>query len=400
MMLAAGSIYNPAFEPQYWQVFLLTVLILIIQSAISSMPTAWIAKFNSWGSTFNMLALVTVIICIPAGTKNTPRFTPSQKVWGTIGNMTNFPDGVAVLMTFVAVIWTMSGYDSPFHLSEECSNANVSSPRAIVLTSATGGLFGWFLQLVVAYTVRDIDAVMNSSLGQPWASYLLQVMPQKTAMGILALTIICSFFMGQGSMVAASRVTYAYARDDCFPFSVWWKKVNPWTKTPVNAVILNGVLGILMVFLVLAGDTAIGALFSIGGIAQFVAFSVPIAIRVVFPNRFRPGPWNLGPFSRTIGATGVLFVALMIPILCLPSATGKSLTPDEMNWTCLVYGAPMLAVLVWWFVDARRWFKGPKVNVEHVDQGVEGVEGVDPSSQFADAEPPAMAESEIPKKEG
>lgn len=31
-----------------------------------------------------------------------------------------------------------------------------------------------------------------------------------------------------------------------------------------------------------------------------------------------------------------------------------------------MYGAPMLGVVVWWMVDARRWFQGPKVNVEHV----------------------------------
>ena len=36
-----------------------------------------------------------------------------------------------------------------------------------------------------------------------------------------------------------------------------------------------------------------------------------------------------------------------------------------MNWTCLVYGGPMLGVIIWWIVDARKWFKGPKVNIEH-----------------------------------
>lgn len=25
----------------------------------------------------------------------------------------------------------------------------------------------------------------------------------------------------------------------------------------------------------------------------------------------------------------------------------------------------MIGVLIWWVVDARKWFKGPKVNVEH-----------------------------------
>ncbi|RHZ63986.1 amino acid permease [Aspergillus thermomutatus] len=374
MILAAASISNPDYVPTSWQTFLLTTLIMIIHTFISSMPTKWVARINSYGSTFNMIALVVVLIAIPAGTKNEPKFTPSKEVWGTITNGTDFPDGVAVLMTFVGVIWTMSGYDSPFHLSEECSNANVASPRAIVMTSGIGGLMGWFLQLVVAYTVLDIEAVIDSDLGQPWASYLLQVMPRKTAMAILGLTIVCGFSMGQGCMVAASRVTYAYARDDCFPLSRIWKKVNETTKTPVNAVILNTILGILMCLLILAGDVAIGALFSIGAIAQFVAFAIPIAIRVFFVgNRFRKGPWHLGPFGPAIGGLGVVFVLLMVPILCFPSVRGADLTPDQMNWTCLVWGAPMLAVTIWWVVDARRWFKGPKINVEHAIHGVEAI---------------------------
>ncbi|KAJ5747520.1 uncharacterized protein N7511_009216 [Penicillium nucicola] len=385
MILAAASIHYPDYTPTSWQTFLLTTLMMIIHAGISSMPTKRVAQFNSWGSTFNFLALIAVLILIPANTKNVPKFTPSHEVWSHITNLTDFPDGVAVLMTFVGVIWTMSGYDSPFHLSEECSNANIASPRAIVLTSGVGGLMGWFLQLVVAYTVLDVEAVIDSDLGQPWASYLLQVMPTNSAMAILALTIVCGFSMGQGCMVAASRVTYAYARDDCFPFSRYWKAVNGYTQTPVNAVILNAVLGILMCLLILAGEVAIGALFSIGAIAQFFAFAVPICIRVFFVgNRFRKGPWHLGPFGPWIGGVGVAFVLLMVPILCLPSATGSDLTPDLMNWTCLVWGAPMLAVTIWWVVDARKWFTGPVVNVEHAIHAVEQEpvvsEGIEPVS--------------------
>ncbi|KAF7713361.1 Amino acid permease [Penicillium ucsense] len=381
MILAAVSITSPDYVPTDWHTFLLTTLIMIMHAAISSMPTKQVAQFNSYGSSFNIIALIVTLIVIPAAVKNEPKFNSSHDVWGTISNQTDFPDGVAVLMTFVGVIWTMSGYDSPFHLSEECSNANIASPRAIVLTSGVGGLMGWFLQLVVAYTVVDINAVLGSELGQPWASYLLQVLPQRAALGILGLTIVCGFSMGQGCMVAASRVTYAYARDDCFPLSRLWKQVNPRTQTPVNAVILNAALGILMCLLILAGSVAIGALFSIGAIAQFVAFAIPIFIRVFFVgHRFRKGPWHLGPFGPYIGAVGVVFVALMVPILCLPSVTKGDLTPSTMNWTCLVYGAPMLAVLVWWFVDARKWFTGPKVNIEHSIHAVVS-EGVEPEGQ-------------------
>ena len=69
------------------------------------------------------------------------------------------------------------------------------------MTSAIGGLFGWFLQLVVAYTVVNIDDVFSSDLGQPWVSYLLQVLPQKAALAAGSLTIIAAFSMGQGCMV-------------------------------------------------------------------------------------------------------------------------------------------------------------------------------------------------------
>ena len=283
----------------------------------------------------------------------------------------------------------MSGYDSPFHLAEECSNANVASPRAIVLTSATGGIFGWFLQMVVAYTVVDIDEVLESELGQPFAAYLIQCMPQKIVLAILSLTIIAGFFMGQGCMIAASRVTFAYARDGCFPLSKYWSHVNPKTKTPVNAVWFNAVIGILLVLLIFAGSVAIGALFSVGAIAAFVAFTIPIFIRVfLVGNRFRAGPWNLGKFSMACGGIASAFVILMVPILCLPSVTGEELEYvnhlhflfytilthcrlDLMNWTCLVYGGPMLLVLLWWFISARKWFKGPKVNLDHLMLGRE-----------------------------
>jgi amino acid transporter len=290
-----------------------------------------------------MIGLVVVIIMIPAsvtGTATSPKFLPSSQVW-SIQNGTEWPDGVAVLMSFIAIIWTMSGYDAPFHLSEECSNANVASPRAIVMTSGIGGLAGWALQLVVAYTVIDIPSVIGSDLGQPWASYLVQVMPQKTALAILALTIVCGYSMGQGCMVAASRVTFAYARDGCFPCSWWIKRVNKYTYTPVNAVWFNTCVGICLLFLIFGGTVAIGAIFSVGAIAAYVAFTIPIFIRVFFVgNRFRRGPWHLGKFSKPIGMMACSFILVMMPILCFPSVKGSDLTASLMNWTVVVYGGP------------------------------------------------------------
>lgn len=64
-----------------------------------------------------------------------------------------------------------------------------------------------------------------------------------------------------------------------------------------------------------------------------------------------------------------------------------------MNWTCLVYGAPMLFVLIWWAVSARKWFKGPKVNIEHMMLGREAdvLEGKDATPVDRPESPSAKA---------
>jgi amino acid transporter len=111
MILAAFSISSPSYVPQNYQVFLLTTLIMLIHGCISSMPTRWIAIFNSYGSSFNILALVIVVILIPANTNRTdqglPRFSPSGEVWNNFYPGTDYPAGLSILLSFVAVIWTM-----------------------------------------------------------------------------------------------------------------------------------------------------------------------------------------------------------------------------------------------------------------------------------------------------
>ena len=109
---------------------------------------------------------------------------------------------IIILISFMGVIWAMSGYDSPFHLAEECSNAAVAAPRAIVLTSTVGGLIGFMFMIAIAYTLVDLDQISADpeGLGQPFVTYLTQIMDKNLVIGATALTIISSFFMAQNCL--------------------------------------------------------------------------------------------------------------------------------------------------------------------------------------------------------
>ena len=197
-------------------------------------------------------------------------------------------------MGFLSVIWTMSGYDAPFHLSEECGNANVAAPRAIVMTAQLGFYLGFPVILVIAYTVMSIEDVVASDLGQPMGALCTQVLGPKAGLAMFCINIVAQYAVELGCIIAGSRVIYAYSRDGALPGSRWWKQVNKFTHTPVNALWfdlgINALLGLLM----FASPVAISAVFSIGAIAQYVAFTIPIALRLTAAkNQFRPGKLEL-----------------------------------------------------------------------------------------------------------
>ncbi|ODQ79155.1 hypothetical protein BABINDRAFT_162210 [Babjeviella inositovora NRRL Y-12698] len=370
MILALRTYQNSDYSPSKGEIYGLSFGLMIIDSFISSMPTKWIAWFNEAGSISNMAFLFVVFVMLLAGNDRMhimdvdTKFNTAGQAFA-IDNQTDWPNGVAFLMSFLGVIWAMSGYDSPFHLAEETANAQLFTPRAIVMTAGSGGIIGWAFMFVIAFTIVDVNAIATDSLGQPFITYLAQVLPHNMVLAAAALTIISSFFMGQACMVAASRVTYAYSRDDCFPLSFLWKQVNPITDTPVNAVWGNSLIGVLLLLLIFAGEVAVGALFSVGAIAAFISFIIPVFLKItVAHNHFTRGPWNLGKLSRPIGIVSVAFVALMTPILCIPYSKGSDLDVLSMNWTVAVYFGPMSISTLWYLVSARKWFKGPKSNLD------------------------------------
>jgi hypothetical protein len=71
------------------------------------------------------------------------------------------------------------------------------------------------------------------------------------------------------------------------------------------------------------------------------------------------GPWNLGRCSKPCGYISCAWVLLIIPILCFPAyRAGAGLDDLTMNYTCLIYGGVMMFALLWYAIDARKWFKG------------------------------------------
>ncbi|TID16258.1 hypothetical protein CANINC_004257 [Pichia inconspicua] len=383
MILSLAELCVEGFSYETWHVYLLSVALSFAAAIVASLPTKSIAWINSVSTIFNLAFLFISFVIILGGNNRVeqglPKFNSNTVSW-KITNLTDWSDGVAMLMSFMAVIWTMSGFDSPFHLAEECSNAQLATPRAIVLTASVGGLIGFVYQLAMAYTIVDIVSAVNDDSGQPYIAYLFQCLERKRAIALSAFAIVLSFSMTFACMIAASRVLFSYSRDNCFPLSKYWAHVNTRTKTPVNAVWMNWFIGLCLLTLMFGG-VAIDAIFSVGAIGSFISFTIPTFLRITYARSFfKPGPWNLGKFTYISGTVACSFTLLMIPILCFPQYKGADNTPETMNWTVLVYWGSMFLVVGWFFIYAHKIYDGPKTNLDPdsvIDTSEEGVQVID-----------------------
>jgi len=62
------------------------------------------------------------------------------------------------------------------------------------------------------------------------------------------------------------------------------------------------------------------------------------------------------------GWISVLWIIFIVIVLCLP--TVSPVTTKSMNYSPLVLGAVIVFAGLWWALDARHWFDGPKALVQ------------------------------------
>ena len=133
----------------------------------------------------------------------------------------------------------------------------------------------------------------------------------------------------------------------------------------MNAVILIAVLAwALMVPTLVNG--AIGYLVgtSIAVIGLYIAFALPIILRIRAGDRFEHGAWSLGGHYKWISSVAVAWIAIICVLFLLPvSPTGipgaEDFDWELVNYAPLTVGGALLLFGGWYLFSARYWFTGP-----------------------------------------
>jgi amino acid transporter len=265
----------------------------------------------------------------------------------------------------------MGGIDSGVHISEEVKNASVNVPRTIILSTALGCMLGWALNISLAFNMGpDTASILADPIGQPMVTILLNSFGKKGALVVWSFIILTVNLSAVDLLMAASRQSFAFSRDGALPFSRYLYKISSVTGTPVNCVIFCAFGAMLLGLLSFAGEVAIGAIFTMGVICQYISYSTPIAARFIGGNTFVPGPFYMGRLSAPVAYIALSFMAFMVLVLLFPTNPGP--TSAEMNYSVAVVGGIVSLCLTYYFFPiygGRHWFTGPVNTTLSVDSG-------------------------------
>ncbi|PYH85149.1 GABA permease [Aspergillus uvarum CBS 121591] len=335
----------------------------------------------------NIAIIIATVIALPVGkVTNGGTLNPGSWVYGHVDNLTTWPKGWAFILAFLAPIWSIGFFDSCVHMSEEALHAAKAVPLGIVWSSGCACVLGFLVLSIIAAVIdQDISTTYDSIYGQPMAQVYFTALGKKGALGFMAVLIVIQFLIGLSLIVAASRQAWAFSRDGALPFSNYFRHVSKRIQyQPVRA--MCGFVAVCIVFglLCLINSVAANALFSLFVASNYVAWGTPILCRLIWgKERFRPGEFYTGWFSRPIATVAVVWLIFGLILSMFPS-TGPNPSPSDMNYTIVLNGFVWVACMTYYFLFARKWYTGPKMTVDGVDSRVANDESrpgsKDPSS--------------------
>ncbi|OAL38903.1 hypothetical protein AYO20_01654 [Fonsecaea nubica] len=359
IVIARDGNWSPSNGTIYG-VFIATVA---CHAAIASTLARIMGRLQTVFVVMNFALIFATIIALPIGAN---KRNSASYIFTHVENLTEWPTGWTFMLSWLSPIWTIGGFDSAVHISEEATNATKAAPLGILFSIGSCWLFGWICCIVIAACMsQDLDSILGSPFGQPMAQIYYDALGKNGALGFMALLMIVQFLMGVSILVAASRQAWAFSRDGALPFSSFFRHISKKfgyipVRTTLGCATLAAVLGLLC----LIAPAAAAALFSLAVAGNNLAWGTPILCRVVWgQKKFSPGPIYTGRASTPLACAAVTFLVFGILLGMFPVG-GPNPNADSMNYTCVINSAVWGGALLYYYIDARKWFRGPQITLD------------------------------------
>lgn len=120
---------------------------------------------------------------------------------------------------------------------------------------------------------------------------------------------------------AASRATWAFARDKAIPFYTYFSPISTrFTDVPVNALLLSTMIQVLLGLIYLGSSTAFNAFSGVAVMCLGASYALPVAISLAGGRSgVADAPFGLGRTGVIVNVIAVLWIVFAIVLFSMPA---------------------------------------------------------------------------------
>ncbi|KAL7318613.1 polyamine transporter tpo5 [Mucor circinelloides] len=361
-LMIAATIYvgtDGAWTPTVGATVGIHIAMCVTHGIANSLGPKVMTGINSFSTWWQVIAPAIIMITIVA---KAPTHQSAKFVFTNFNNNSGWasPAYVAVVGLLQAQ-FTLTGFDSSAHMSEETKNAEISGPVGMTMAVVVSSIMGFLFIIAFLFSIQDFEATVGSATGFPVMQIIYDCVGHAGAIVLMVMLIIACWQCGFASVAANSRMIYAFSRDNAMPGSKYWHKIDLKRQSPINAVWLSVLIASLLALPALGNSTAFSAITSVATIGLYISYAVPIFAKLVNKKQFHRGPLHLGRFSEVINMISIFWICLITILFVLPPV--YPIEAVSMNYACLAVGLVFFGAGGAFVLDARKWFTGPVINL-------------------------------------
>ncbi|KZF20738.1 putative GABA permease [Xylona heveae TC161] len=372
LILSAITLWREDFVPNQYQTVLMYWAVMLVCFSVNAFGSKYLDLINKiciyWTAASVLIILVTLLTM--ADHRRSGAF-----VFGHYdASASGWPTGWAFFVGLLQAAYTLTGYGMVAAMCEEVQRPHREVPKAMVLSVAAAGITGVIYLIPILFVLPDIATLLNVKNGQPIGLLFKTVTGSAGGgFGLLFLILGILFFAGVGALTAASRCTYAFARDRAIPGSRLWSRVSHTLDIPLWGLILSTVVDCLLGLIYFGSSAAFNSFTGVATICLSTSYGIPILVSLMRGRKLvRDSTFSLGKFGFVINALTIAWIALAVVLFCMPVSLPVDAT--DMNYASVVFAGFATISIVWYFIRGRSGFSGPPVekdmSPEDVDVGV------------------------------
>ena len=261
------------------------------------------------------------------------------------------------LASALAAMFCYYGFEACGDVAEETPDASRMIPRAMRMTIYVGGAAAMFVCLALILAVPDMAPIIAGKDTDPVATILRAALGEVGFRAVLAVVLVSFISCVLSLQAAASRLVFAYARDEMIVGSRLLSRISPHTHVPVSALLLAGLVPGLIALCGLWLQNAVATIVSFASVGIYLAFQMLVLAALLARTRgwVPGGPFRLGQWGWPVNVLALAYGVAAIVDMAWPRSPHD---PWYSNYAMIVTTAGVLVLGLIYMVAGRPYDRG------------------------------------------